>query len=785
MKGFRGACVFECAAWFGRCCGSVAVALALASAMGAGGLRAGELPPGQDLPWGASLPSGTVTWGISAGDQQTETLGDILLPLAGDVTHLVFINPRGTTDDRGGREVNIGLGGRTLFPERNYIAGVNCYYDHRESALDNRFNQFGVGAEFLTPWVDLRANAYLPSGHESTMDQYATETASLRETTSHWADPTGEGHLITQSGYDNADVYQVKTTRHYSRAEQAMEGVDAEVGSLLPIPRVRDVADVRLFAGFYDFNAHYGKDLAGMKARVEIRPLPPVIVDAGWYEDRELYGSRYTVGIRASLPFDLARLSHGKNPFAGALEGFRPCPGKVAFASRMTDMVVRDLHIRTDFSPLAEVVADRQVERTLVSHTHHDYHDILAEAVTFVDGDTQAPLQNGTWENPYAAINAGVQNAVGTMVYVRDAARAYSESVVLKPGQTLWGSGAVIRGRGNRFMGGIYPVLNSDGTGPAVTLANHVTVAGMGIVQADWAVPQFGIYGHNATGITLSDNIVEGRGAMPAGVRLEADAILGFSADLVHNRISGMQGTGMSLDLVDVGEMDLVLVGNETSGNGGDGIGVDATLTTSGGRLVVDSLLASANQMNGVRLDINAFGGAVAASLHDVVAESNGRSGVSGFLWGIDGLALSVAGSRLSRNRDSGMLMECYTAGTFTSEFLSNELAGNAFHGLALTFDSGLLSTVTGRGNRFVDNGAVGLGLVCSAPLGDFDFGTPSSPGMNWLFGNGVFQMAAFGLTDPLSAQGNWWGSPSPVPGVDYVAAGGDGIDAANPLPAP
>ena len=752
--------------------------------LAAGTAVSADTPALDSSPWSSPLPPGRMNLGVQSGDQQAESFGDVLVPVAATSTSLLFINPRGSWNDDAGREFNIGLGCRRLFPDNQFIAGLNVFYDRRESDLDNRFNQFGLGAEFLSVWVDARANAYLPEGGSREMDRYAVTTQTRRDYTEVWAAPTGEDHRITQSGYDATAVYNIKTTQHFQMSERSMEGVDAEIGVLLPIPHVRDITDIKVFAGYYDFNAQYGPDVAGMKGRVEVRPLPALILDAGWYEDKELLGSRYTVGARASLPFDLARLSHGRNPFSGALDGFRRSSGRPPFASRLTDMVIRDLHIRTEISPLAEVVPDRRVETTLVSHDRHDYHEVLASGVTFVDGDNQGAVANGTWENPYPRIAAGVQDAVGTLVYVRAAARPYREAVTLKEGQTLWGSGALIQGRGNRVMGGIYPVLNSDGSGPAITLANRTTVAGMGIVQTPSAAPQDGIYGNNVTGITLRGNIIEGGGRMVSGIHLEGSSMPVMSAVMQDNRVSGAQGSGITANFVDVGELDLTLSGDQSTGNGGHGVSINASLTAGDGHITLDSITASGNGLDGVQLDISDFGGALDVGLHNVVAEHNRRFGVSGYLWGRDGLVFQADRVSSCYNLDSGMALELYSAATLSADFFSNDLSQNPFFGLEMVLNSGLSSSVTGRGNRFVDNGAFGLALRSLAPIGSYDFGTFLSPGGNRFDGNGMRQVL-FGDSGTLMAQGNWWGTPTPVSGIDYVFAGGASIDASHPLSSP
>lgn len=610
-------------------------------------VAAQEKAPPAETDWSGALPPGRVTVGAHFGDQQAESSGDILVPILSFKNSLVFINPRGTWNDDDGQEFNLGLGYRHLFPKHDIIVGGNAYYDLRNTSLDNTFNQFGAGVEFLSKWVDARANAYLPETGKKTADSYVVAEGTVQEHGSYWDAPTGQGYQITQWGYDITSVYDVKTLQHYQMYEQAMEGFDCEIGALLPIPRVSDYADIKAFVGMYDYNAHYGDDLVGMKGRLEIKPLPSLYLDAAWFEDKALLGSRYSVGVRASLPFDLANLSRGKNPFAGALAGFTPGTKKAEFSSRMTEMVIRDLHIRTDVSEPEEVVADRrQLEKTLLKSDRKDYNLVLASDVTFVDDDNRSGIENGSWEHPYRQINTGVQNAVGTMVYVRDAAQTYYENVVLREGLTLWGSGAPIYGQGNRYLGGIYPVVDGLGRGPAITLANRVTVAGFEITQSALPTIEFtpsakpgkqsfdlaGIYGENVSDVTILHNYIHGSGFTSAGIQLEAYSISSLRANISDNRIDDVRGDGIAIYGGNISDMDLTLANNTVTRCDWTGLEISANGTHSGDFIVRISGDYSDNYNQGIYLQADGFDMA-AALLVDTRANNNGNTGIFVNMW--------------------------------------------------------------------------------------------------------------------------------------------------------
>ena len=598
-------------------------------------------------------------------------------------------------------------------------------------------------------------NAYVPEGGKKTADEYLVSTGTTQERGSYWYAPTGQGNLITQYGYDVTSTYDVKTMQHYQITEQAMEGFDCELGALLPLPVVRDYADIRAFAGYYDYNAHHGADIAGMKGRLEIKPLPSLYLDAAWFEDKALLGSRYSVGIRLSVPFDLSNLSRGKNPFAGATEGFRPGAVKEDFASRMTEMVVRDLHIRTDASEPLEVVSDRRVlEKKLTGTDRKDYNLVLASDVTFVDDDNQGGQEDGSWENPYRQINTGIQRAIGTMVYVRDAAQPYYENVMLRDGLTLWGSGAPLYGQGGRFLGGIYPVVNGMGRGPAITLANHVTVAGFEITQpAPDLTPRLravgndstGIFGDHVTDVNVRQNYIHGTGT---GIQLNSQAV-GFTvintplftANISNNRVEDVRGDGIDIHADSVSKVELTLANNAVtrcggdgvaigtrvndecrvhvsgaySGNGGNGVNISANSLNGSVGIDLSDVSASGNHNHGILAELNAYG-MIDATFSDIVAENNGNGlrVKANSDWA--GINLSVANVEASGNRNNGIHTTLTALDTVHATVMGSATSGNGENGAKVettSYNADVILTVAG--NSAHNNGKNGIKTVVAA----------------------------------------------------------------------
>lgn len=278
--------------------------------------------------------AGAVTVGARYSDEAQEYYADLLLPLVSPSDTMLFLDLRGTALEDREQELNGGLVLRRLVSDPDLILGANLFYDTRWTENDNTFDQVGVGLEVLSRRVDVRANYYLPLTDEQTLEESSSSETSTRNE---------GGRQITTT-----------TTSIYKNYEEAMEGFDAEVGYWLPF--LDRASPTAVFAGYYSFSADHAEDWAGARLRVESRIHPNITLDAEWFEDKELNGTEYFVGVRVHVPLDFW---HGVS--FGA-----PAGGKASarvLKSRMSDMVNRDFRIRTVST--GPVLADqRSVEST-------------------------------------------------------------------------------------------------------------------------------------------------------------------------------------------------------------------------------------------------------------------------------------------------------------------------------------------------------------------------------------------------------------------------------------
>ena len=725
---------------------------------------------------GAGLPPAELTGGGRMGDGVSEGFGDLVAPVLLLKSGLVFVNPRASYTDESAEEYNLGVGYRHLLAPKNLILGANVYYDYRETERDSRFHQVGFGLEILSEWVDARANYYLPDDEKETVNEFDVETVTQSTTyrNSGWSAPYATGNAIVQDNLTLKTISTTTTKQHFEQYEEAMEGWDCEVGVRLPIPVVMDHADVKVFGGYYAFNASFGDDdIRGFKGRFEVRALPSVYLDAEFYEDRDLTGSDYFIGARVRVPFDVGNISKGRNPFAGTLAGFVPSSRRAPFSSRLTEMVMRDLHIRTEVSDVVEDVGRREETTVSQSVTESSRYTLVTNA-NFVDGDNHTGIENGTAEHPYDTINEGVSHAVGdAVVYVFDAAGVYEENVVLGDNMIVWGSGCVIEGQvGMTFGSGVFPVVDGRSRGPTFTLANNTTLRGLEIrntedgaqpsipfTRTEWGtvdIRRVGVFADNATPVTIQCTHVnsvqygallgmdgsfavtmennEFRDAELDGVKIAGYGASGtFVVDARQNSFTGNGGAGLEIMSGNYDSAEIGLADNLADGNTGDGVWVFAD-NNGPVDVTVDRLTAMNNGNDGLRVQaFSAFDASpVTVSIVDSELDDNGYCGAEVFS-GSDGndsgnqIVLGGLGAR--RNGEDGLYVDAQTFGlnapigiVLTDIEAGDQVADRGVELYATVNGSGDADAIFG-GVSASDNGGQGIHTEIRADGGGGDSG--------------------------------------------------------------
>ncbi len=310
--------------------------------------------------------AGDITAGINGADDNWDSYIDFMLPLAAKETSFLFLAPRASMTGKSlfgsdANEFSIGTGYRQYLDKYfkgGVILGINAYYDTRNTELGNSYQQAGAGLEFLSEYLDFRANAYIPFGH-------------------------GETYLGKY--YDIPTQHHIAATYYY---ESSMKGMDSEVGVKLPVPDW--AGELRVYGGYYYFTAEKSEDVKGFKGRAEYRPFNIVRLNYALYETDSFNGSSWQAGADIKIPFDFRNFLRGKSPFAGLWKYIKTKP--LPLKNRIGEMVMRDMYVRARQSGVIH-----NEDRLLSDSGNEFYFTVVSPSGA---GD-------GTFENP-ASLDSGL-----------------------------------------------------------------------------------------------------------------------------------------------------------------------------------------------------------------------------------------------------------------------------------------------------------------------------------------------------------------------------------------
>ncbi len=466
---------------------------------------------------GFSAPQKTsfLSSGVSLGEDTVEAYSDLLFPLFATPGNTLFLNPRIPLNDIDEKEFNVGLGYRHKLAGW-IVGGTNAWFGSRESEHNNRFNTWGLGLELFSDYVDFRANFYDADNSRQRIASYnETLTESVTRTRYRYGTPWATHHEIVANRTRTDRTSTTVTKKVFDQFEAAMDGWDTEIGCKIPF---NTGPEIRLFAGYYGYRNPEGEDFSGGKGRLEVKTGSWLTFDTELFEDKELHGTNYFVGLRLQIPLSSA-LSWEKFK-KGLISGsHRDLDDRMR-----SEMVLRDVKVETGESDWEEDPTKREVSHS-VSESSSTTQVTLVDHITFVDGDNLQSGQDGSNENPYNTIGEGVDKAGANntiFVYEKggtvsrpgpaDGGSSYDEQVVLKEGQTLT-STIVWPGH----SGGVYkterrPIIRptmvrveqpAEVNGSAVTVAPVVSMAPGAVVERieiDATAPDFAAYATGSDG---------------------------------------------------------------------------------------------------------------------------------------------------------------------------------------------------------------------------------------------------------------------------------------------
>ncbi len=611
---------------------------------------------------------------------------DILLPVWGDKNALLFLNPYVSVSSPDSDEQSVGIGYRRLFGSDKYIFGMNSFFDSNRSINHEHYRQVSAGLEFMSKWVDFRANIYHPIGNKlnrvEANDRYAF----------------GQTALLRYKGY-----------------EEALSGVDGELGFL--VPWISNRYETHLSGGlfFYDSTVTGNSDLRGERVRVEVRPSDMINLNAEWRDD-STRGADTTFGVYLDLPFSIENIVAGKSPFAGYAKILDIGKGPRELRERMTERVIRDREI---FAP--ELVADKP--------------DHIADMI-YVNADNLGG-GDGSLFDPYTDINDIDGNSRwddGVWIYVSDSDRlpdTYDDvHITLLPDSVLWGQGARFHNLGGWV--GIpspgHPVLDGDGYGDVVTLADNNTVMGFVIQNADRGIVGYGTTGSPIRNVDIHDNIIKDTYDSDSGIHInnelgdsETPISETLALNIYDNLVYDSYGDGIHIEQYIYGSTitDTTITNNITNNtlttNDDDGADIRNIVrgTNVDGVVISNNLVnnnASSNSYDGIdmRNAITAYDETSTSDIAATVSNSSINNNLTGNTasdnysgdgitisgYGDEGLASAISAYAVAYENVEGNVLATVSNSSVNNRFTGNVTDRNDDSGVSI-WSNGISTTAT------------------------------------------------------------------------------------------
>lgn len=613
---------------------------------------------------------------------------------------IAFLVPRLTSGEEASNG-SLGIGFRHLNGQLDFlgrgfpwIIGTNIFYDFTNSPTHSfDYQQFGAGLEWMSPYIDLRINAYFPESTRNQIDETSSSSTSQRSRTStetSYGNPFATGHTIVQPFTTTTTTItrRTTTTRFFEQYETALEGYDAEAGFLLP-PELT-FFPVRLYGGYYSFDNPYGEDIAGPKARVEVRPLSFLLLDASWYDDAELLGSEWYLGARADILIGGGRRPPSSSkPLHDTAEGpktkaYNPWGD---FNRRLVERIPRNYRAILIETPFIENESRRQIRSSTSTNTSTETGtDLIAADLIFVDASRGALAAPGTWENPRNTIQGGANLAVANLgstgriwtVWTQGGVGPYDEDVTVTDSVRFTSNAIPIPAKGGYVFGGNLPGPVVDGgflfgTLPASAASPIINVAS--------------IQGYEITG-------------GHSGAALAAATFVNVrSVNFSRNRVDTVTGNGVQITQRGNASGSGTLTRNGIFNTGGDAVNIDLADEASGSYTLSDSgyenpggnvlRIAAADQSTyGVTFTASSASGLPGAAVFlDAAGDSNGtltvrnstlnEGGVDASLSGNAQASLAVSGMRIQNDPDSAFSLSADDSSSLTTRVRNNVIRNN------------------------------------------------------------------------------------------------------------
>lgn len=708
---------------------------------------------------------GRVEGNIRAGTERSIAMTEFWVPIA-QSSHdgsVIYGDLRLMGDDQDNREFNVGVGYREMVNTallNEGIIGVHVWYDRRLTERGSRFNQITGGMEWFGDIWDLKLNAYYPLNDDNTLTI---------------ENPSGAG-----SGFVGN---QVIVNTDQTIIEEALPGVDAEIGVKLPI--ISDITDsTRFYIGGYHFDGDRSNNVTGWRTRFTSDVTSNVQIGARYQYD-DVRGSQGFVEATIRLPF-------------GSKQSYK----KQGLYARLDESPERDIDIVSN----EEIIEDGLNETLLNAQTGAIQNVIHVNNTAGGGGD-------GSFETPFNTLAAAeVAAGANDLIYVHrgDGTTAGQNTgiAINDDGQMLSGAGIPLTFSSQRFsttngnsitgqavnmvvadpLGGP-TITNGAGDGVAIT-ADNVHVSG---ITVDGAAND-GISITNANNVSIhSTNSIN---STDHGIDADYTVAGNWDLDILNSNFSSNGIDGVDLLFSNTGKANVDIKNNVFNGNTDDGFLVDTNATSD-----IDLLLTvknnQANNNTGAPeslgiASINSGTGTTRSFIQNNIVDGNGTIGIYQYTAVNNGRLITIIDSNTAKNNSRRGIAVQGLSGTGTvnttitnNSTIDNGPAGTGIyvraHGdtnvtatldnnislnnccgiLLVTQSNGALNAVV-QNSTATNNTILGIQVldnstsILNADLGGGIFG---SIGHNTLHSNTLFDATLDADGNAVSAQNNFWGN--------------------------
>ena len=719
---------------------------------------------------------------IRAGQDRSIYMSEMWVPLHQDQRNknVVFGDFRLMGDNQSANEFNAGLGYRqmTTLPHIGKgVAGGMIWYDRRNTAFNNTFNQITLGGEWLAEDWDVRLNGYIP------MNDSASFTRD---------NPNGSGAALVGN--------QIVVNTNQDVEEEALAGLDLEFG--VRVPYLDAYTDsTRVYAAGFHFEGDRAEDVTGWRTRVASDITSDIQVGARFQHD-DVRGSQGFLEATVRFPFNMKKSYRDHGLYA-----------------RMDESPERDIDIVSNLA----VINDGNNIPLLNATTGDTQNIIHVDNTADAGGDGS---NEARFDTLLAAQNAATTNDI---IYVHrgDGSTTGQDAGIIidDAGQQLIGSGVDLNFDASQFTtangkplsgnltnltliakdpNGAPNITNTGGNGVDIT-ADNVIVSGLEINSTN----NNGINLSNSNSVIINNNTVEnvGEGGIIANYSIDRF----YTLEVNNNQILNTTGDGINLDLRNDSSANVYINNNTIDTTGANGIFTaaydDANLNTNiksntfenNNNIGVfydlrdnsttnvtfdDNTISTVVTLNGFQ--VRARNNATANNLKivnnvfdnirsqaiiiDTVGGTN--STIENFLVQNNSITQSNIGFGVRVRGSGGGVL----SGIIKDNFITKQQSG-------IYIDSENSSVVTAKieNNTVIDNNNHGIIIddnssgILTADLGG---GTLSSLGQNTIMDNLNEEVEIDSDGTQVKAENNWWGSITGLAGGETALRDGSTIDA-------